>query len=279
MEDYKYVSYVVRLCREKKYLVLNALFNIEFIDDNRYFNIVKYMNEYKLYEELLFIHKCESNTIQYPSEFIFYLYQNNYLKYFLNDRRVDLCHDSNILLKIACENSRSDLVKLLLLDDRINPGFDNNYPIIISSKLGNYETCKILLKDNRVDPTDQKNKAIKLACEYNKLDIIYLLLRDKRIKESLDKEELLKFIPKHSNQKQIYNTISNIYDMGYNNFQSLILEIRQNNIENVKKLILSLPSDILIYNNYEAFKLAIKNEYWLIYHLLNSAVKYVGSPL
>jgi len=67
----------------------------------------------------------------------------------LADSRVDPSMLGNIVIGLASERGRTEIVKLLLADKRVDSSASNNIAIQIANENGHTETVKLLLSDER----------------------------------------------------------------------------------------------------------------------------------
>lgn len=111
------------------------------------------------------------------------LFNKELLKILLKDGK---CFDANYIIGHACENGKTEIVRMLLDEYQyIDPGEYNNFAIRKASEKGYTEIVKMLLEDWRVDPTDLNNEPIRHASANGHTEIVKILLEDKRTNPSI----------------------------------------------------------------------------------------------
>jgi hypothetical protein len=118
------------------------------------------------------------------------------VKILLMDSRVDPRYSVDDCLERASVSGHADVVKILLTDNRIDPTINDNFCIVQASFKGHTEVVKALLTDPRVDPIYDNYKAIRLACIQNYSIIVKVFLADTRIDQTTFPDDLVELIAK-----------------------------------------------------------------------------------
>ena len=84
----------------------------------------------------------------------------------------------------ACENGKTECVKMMLRDKRVNPAIPNSWTLERASENGHTEIVRELLKDKRIDPTSRSNYSIQMASRNGHLGVVKLLSADPRVDPS-----------------------------------------------------------------------------------------------
>jgi hypothetical protein len=93
--------------------------------------------------------------------------------------------DPTKLLLTACENDKSEIVRLLLVRPEVDPSAQNNEAIIWASRNGHTEVVRLLLAHPKVDLSADDNEAIRLASYYgHTTEVVRLLLADPKVDPS-----------------------------------------------------------------------------------------------
>lgn len=82
---------------------------------------------------------------------------NNIEKFKVLLETLDPSEDNNYLIGYACENNKTDIVKLLLHDKRIDPGARYNYAL---RNAGSIEIIGLLMQNPKIDLTEWLNQEI-----------------------------------------------------------------------------------------------------------------------
>ena len=133
---------------------------------------------------------CETNDGQTPFWIACQNGRTEVVKVLLNDERVlvnKANHNSQTPFWIACEKGHVEVVNLLLNDERIDvnkANSDDQTPFWIACYNGRTEVVKLLLNDENIDinKADKGNTTpLYIACEKGHVEIVKLLLNDERI--------------------------------------------------------------------------------------------------
>ncbi|CAH6420583.1 Hypothetical protein POVR2_LOCUS198 [uncultured virus] len=94
----------------------------------------------------------------------------------IQDKRVDVSTDSDLLLRVACLRGNTELVKELVIKHNVDPSVMDQNAIMNACMKGHTKTVEFLLTDSRVDPTVRCDRAVRLAVFGEYYEISDLLL-------------------------------------------------------------------------------------------------------
>ena len=123
------------------------------------------------------------------------------VKLLLNKKfQIDPTFKQNVLVRCACRNNRTDILRFLLTFETVNPNDDNNDALYTCIHYKSPDCLQILLSDSRFKVTDD---ALHLCVGINNMDCIQLLLADKRANPAYERNKIFRIACSRGNMNMI----------------------------------------------------------------------------